>query len=114
MGVHDGEKIVAGVVFHNWCPEDRVIEISSAATTPRWLTRDVMRTAFGYAYDGLKCLTVTARIHEDNRRARHLWRGLGASEHIIPMVCNGAAEAVFVLPESVWKSSKFMKGHEDG
>lgn len=107
LGVHNGQGIVAGVVFHNWSPEDKVIEISSAATDPRWLTKRVMREAFGYAFDGLGCRFVIARIHEHNKRARRLWKGLGASEYVIPGLRSGAAEAVYTLSKEQWKRSKF-------
>lgn len=111
LGVHDGKNLVAGIVFHNWVPEDRVIEISSAATTPKWLTRGVMKTALTYAFDGLNCNIVVTRNHEGNNRARRIWRALGADEIIIPRIRNGAAEVVYTLSEDQWLASKFMRGH---
>ena len=114
LGVHDGKKIVAGVVFHNWQPEDGVIEISSAATTARWMTRPIVRLAFGYAFDALGCRVVVARIHADNDRARKLWRGLGAEEHILPHLRGGAGECVSILTREAWAQSKFMKGGSNG
>lgn len=108
MGVAHGFETVAGVVFHNWCPESGVIEISCAAENPRWMTRTVMNEAMSYAFSF--CQMVVARIHQDNTTARKLWRGLGASEFIIPrMRGRRAAEAIYTLTDGQWEISKFKR-----
>lgn len=111
MGVHDGAKIVGGVVLHNWSPEDRVIEFSAASETPRWITRPILSEAFGHAFNGLGCLTIVARHHEDNKEARKFWNGLGASEFIIPGLRNGAAEAISTLTREQWSNFIERKRH---
>lgn len=110
LGVLDDGELVAGVVFHNWSPEDRVIEISAASVSAKWMTRPVMDAAFTYAFDGADCDLVVARIHEKNTRARRLWRGLGADEFLIPRVRAGAAEAVYTFGRDQWEVSRFRKG----
>ncbi len=109
MGVLDShDKLVAGVVFHNWDKRSGVIEVSSAAIDPRWASRNVLSAAFAYCFDGLGCQSVVARISENNKRASRLWKALGAQEYIIPRLRGEhEAEAVYVLYREVWANSKF-------
>ena len=108
LGVEHNGQVVAGVVFHNWDPVSGVIELSSAATDRRWMTRNVMSTVFDYVFDGLKCQLAVARTHEDNMTVRKLWKALGADEYLIPRLRGrDAAEAIETLTEESWKRSKF-------
>lgn len=110
MGVASPDRLVAGVVFHNWCPESAVIELSCAADDRRWMTRRVMNAAFGYVFDGLGCQMAVARIHEANEAARKLWRGLGAQEFIIPRLRGkDAAEVIYTLTREQWAASPFKR-----
>lgn len=110
MGVASRDRMAAGVVFHNWQPEAGVVEMSCAADDPRWMTRRVMRVAFGYVFDGLQCQMAVARIHEDNDGARKLWRGLGADEFVIPRLRGkDAAEAIYTITAEQWAASPFNK-----
>jgi hypothetical protein len=45
-----GNPINAGVVFHDWEPEKRRIEISAASTTKHWLTRARVKAIFDYPF----------------------------------------------------------------
>lgn len=110
MGVASPDRLVAGAVFHNWCPESAVIELSCAADDRRWMTRRVMNAAFGYVFDGLGCQMAVARIHEANEAARKLWRGLGAQEFIIPRLRGkDAAEVIYTLTREQWAASPFKR-----
>ena len=101
-------QMIAGVVFHNWSPEFEVIEVSAAAADPRWASRSNLRTLFGYVFDVAQ--TCVARIHEDNTRARRLWRSFGAEEFILPRLRGRtASEALFLLTDDAWASSKYMR-----
>lgn len=108
MGVeHDG-KIVAGVVFHNWCPEHGVIEMSAAAETKRWVTRPVIRAALGYAFDEVGCQMVVSQMDLNNEAPRALWRGLGATEYVIPRLRGKNADGVLAtFTDDAWRQSKF-------
>lgn len=104
------EGLVAGVVFHNWHPDDGVIELSSYSTCRDWLNKDRLRAVFSYPFDHLGSRLAVARIHENNTRARRIWRALGAAETLIPdLRGDGEAEAVAVLKAADWRNSKFMR-----
>ena len=98
-------NLVAGLVFHNWSPEAEVIEISAAATTPKWATRAVLTEALGYTFGF--CQMVVARIATDNAPARRLWKGLGATEHILPRLRGREdSESVQLLTDDAWRDCR--------
>lgn len=63
-------QLVGGVVYHNWNPIAGNIELSFAATSPKWLTRDIVRALLRYAYGQLGCQRVTAITPRRGTRAR--------------------------------------------
>lgn len=110
MGVEHKGELVAGIVFHNWEPEHGLIEISGAAENRRWFTREVIRVAFGYVFEGLGCQAVTARTAEDNGTVRHICKAIGAEEYIIPRLRGrDAAGVIYVLTDEAWKRSRFNR-----
>jgi len=107
--IHSG-RIVAGVVFHDWNPEAGVIELSAAATDPRWMTRKVINEVFGYAFGLLGCQMAVARTEASNSTVRKLWRGLGAQETIIPRLFGRAKNgAILTLTDDKFRTSKFYQ-----
>lgn len=112
VGVLDHRgMVVAGVVFHNWSPEAEVIEVSAAATDPRWARPAILTELFAYPFDLMGCRMVVARISEDNTRARKLWRAFGAHEYVIPdLRGDGVAECLMTLKASDWKKSRLYHG----
>lgn len=105
---HKGE-IVGGLVFNNWEPEHGTIEVTVAATNPRWMTREILSEAARYAFEKCKCHALVARTTEKNPSAR-MWRSLGADETSIPHLLGyGKPQVVFVLTERQWKKSKFRR-----
>jgi RimJ/RimL family protein N-acetyltransferase len=55
----DGRPL-GGVVFHNYQPRFRNIEVSFASDTPRWLTRNLIRRILSYPFEQLNCARLTA------------------------------------------------------
>lgn len=105
--IRDSE-VIAGFVFHNWSPENGVIEVSAGAIDPRWANRSNLKELFGYVFSVAQ--TCVARIHEDNERARRLWRSFGAQEFILPRLRGReASEAVLLLTDDAWADSKYMR-----
>lgn len=112
LGFLDGSGAVdAAIVYHNWEPKNRVIEISAGALSRKWLNRARLSQIFAYPFDQLECRMVVARIGEHNARARRIWRSLGADEYIIPALRSPQeAEVIYTLSKEAWQSSKFMRG----
>lgn len=111
MGVVRGGELIAGVIYHNWSPETGAIEISAAASDPRWLTKETLRALFAYPFDGIGCQIVVARIAESNSRARRMWRAVGSIEYIIPRLRGrNEAEAIMVLTDDAWRNFGIANG----
>lgn len=51
---------LGGVVFNNWQPKFRSIEVSFAASSARWLTRPLISEILTYPFAGLDCRRITA------------------------------------------------------
>lgn len=104
IGVSDGAKLVAGVVYHNWSPEGGVIEMSSAATTPHWCRRHVLKAIYAYPFDGVGCRMVVMRVAEGNARMRAIAKRLGCREYIIDdLRAEGEAEVIYTLTKAAWQ-----------
>ena len=100
-------KLVAGVVYHNYQPQQAVIEISAASTCRNWLTRARLREIFDYPFR-IGCRLVVARIGEHNTRARRIWRSLGSDEYVIPALRSPSeAEVIYTLSAERWQAGKF-------
>ena len=111
MGVIEGDRLIAGIVYHNYCPEHGTIEITGAATTKRWLTRQVIRSMFGYPFDQIGCQMVVARHPEANESLRGMWISAGATEYVIPRLRGRhEAEVISTLTDDGWRSSKLRQG----
>jgi hypothetical protein len=53
---------------------------------------------------------VVARIGEHNRRARRIWRSLGADEYLIPALRSPTeSEVIFTLTAEQWRASKLAR-----
>lgn len=110
MGVVDNETLIAGVVFHNFSPENKTIELSAASISRRWLTRRVLHAMFDYAFDRAGCQMVVARHSEHNVVARRMWNAVGANEYIIPRLRGeNEAEAIATYTADAWREYKIMK-----
>lgn len=109
-----GDKMVGGVVFHNWSPETGVIEISAAGDKGRWVSKSVLKEVFDYAFITAGCQMVVARIAEDNTAARDLWKSLGSDEVLIPRLRGRtASEAIELLTQEAWQSSRFNRSKNE-
>lgn len=102
-------RLEAGVVYHNFSPENGIIELSAGSVRRNWGTRDALRLIFAYPFDQLGCQAVVARTGEHNQTPLRIWRALGAAEYRIPRLRGrDEAEIVTVLTVEQWKGSKWV------
>lgn len=111
MGVlNSHNKVIAGLVFHDWNPECGTIEISAAAENPRWFTRGVINEAMNYAFKGAGVQAIFGRTQEDNKRTRKIWRALGSTETVIPRLFGRDQDGiVMVVTDDAWNASKYCE-----
>lgn len=108
MAVLDGDRLIAGIVYNNWYPEAGVIEFHGASTTPRWLTRPVLRAMFSYPFDQIGCQLVLTRSSERNDRLHRQLHSLGFESTLIPRLRGrDEGERVCWLTDDAWRSNGF-------
>lgn len=117
MGVIDGERLIAALIFHNYNPESGVLEFSAAAESGRWLTRPVLWAMFNYAFNDCGAQMVVMRVSERNRT----WNGRGIQrilkaysfvETRIERLRNrDTAELIYTLTDTAWASNGFHREH---
>lgn len=77
IGLLENNRLIAGVVYHNHYPAFRGIEMSIAAETPRWASREAIRCFLSYPFIQLRCKRVTACVGARNDRAKRFLPGIG-------------------------------------
>lgn len=75
IGVFDGEKIIAGVVYFNYRHPN--IEMAVASIDRRWANRRTLKAFFSYPFIQLGCNRVTALVDSDNKKVRAFDERLG-------------------------------------
>ena len=75
MGVVDGNKIIAGVVYHNY--HNHMIEASMASISPKWCNRRIGRALLAYPFEQLKVRRFQMTVAKRNKRMRRFLERLG-------------------------------------
>lgn len=105
LGLVENDRLVAGVVFHNYNPEAAVIELSAASTSRRWLTRPMLKGMFGYPFEQLGCQMVVIRVSERNAVMVDIAERFGFTSHRIPRLRGrDEAEILFTLTDDDWRA----------
>jgi hypothetical protein len=116
FGVIDEEgKMIAGVVYHNWSPEGRVIEFTPAALPgSRWLTRETIRHMYGYPFDKCGCQMVMKWVRADNEPVLRQLAAFGYMFVRVPRIFGREHDAVLCLyTDDMWRDSKFRRRDAD-
>ena len=79
IGIEQDSKLIAGVVYHAYSGGND-IQMSVAADSKRWLSRDVLRALFAYPFVQVRCDRVTALTMKSNRSTRKFLLGIGFDE----------------------------------
>lgn len=108
MGVLEGDDLIYVCIFHNFSRKRGIIEISGASTTPRYLTRPVLRTIFGFPFDELRCQLVVARISERKPDLVAMFERFGFVGYRLPrLLGRDEAEIILTLAEEDWRGGKY-------
>jgi RimJ/RimL family protein N-acetyltransferase len=77
VGIADHNKrLIAGVVYSHYDGEHDIM-MTVAASTHRWLSRNILYALFAYPFLDLNCTRVTAVTAKKNKKARKFLEGLG-------------------------------------
>lgn len=111
MAVYEDDRLVAATAYHNWHPESGIIELSSASTTRKWLTKPVIRAMFRAPFDILKCQMVVLRVSERNKTMVRIAKSFGFSEVFIPRLRGrDEGEFIFTFTDDQWRASPYNRG----
>lgn len=75
IGFMRNGELIAGALYTNWM--DPNIELSFAATSPRWATKENIFTILSYPFLQLGCRRISAICKIKNKRVRKLLEGVG-------------------------------------
>ena len=75
IGLEKDDELIAGCVYDNYRKHD--IEMTFAASTPKWATPKTIGVFFSYPFVQLKVARVTAIAAKANKRARKMLERLG-------------------------------------
>lgn len=113
IGVIDGDKLIAGLVYHNYSPEAGVIEMSGAAIPGKyWLTRETLKRIYQYPFLTVGCQMVLMRVAEDNVVLRTLAQ-LNYTFIRIPRLLGRDKDAIVcTLTYEAWASNKLNQRYK--
>jgi len=115
MAVTKGDQVIGACLFHNWQPDDGVIELTSASTSANWLSRPVLQAMFGYAFNTLACQAAVMRVDPENTRMCRIAEAFGFKRYDIPRLRGrNKAEALFILGDDEWRGGKFYQESSHG
>jgi RimJ/RimL family protein N-acetyltransferase len=98
------------MVFHDYQPGPGLIQISSASTTPRWLTAEVRHMMFSYPFDQIGCQMVVLQVSAKNERMVRIAKAFGFTPYLIKRMRGRDEDGyVFTLTDDDWRASKFTR-----
>jgi RimJ/RimL family protein N-acetyltransferase len=89
--------MAAGVVFHDWQPRSGTMQISCAAASPRWASRQVIKTLLAYPFDKAGAQKIWVAIPHDNERAIRFNKGIGMKQEAVLRHHFGAKRHAVIL-----------------
>lgn len=102
-------RLIAGGVYHNWNPANGTIELSFAATTPRWATQSAVSGFLAYPFLDCGCQMIVSVVSENNYRVRKLLSGVGFKHHIISRLYGkDEAGVIYTLTDDDWQSGRYF------
>ena len=115
MAITESNQVIGACLFHNWQPDEGVVELTSASVSARWLTRPVLNRMFEYAFKGLRCQLVVMRVDPENERMCRIATAFGFKRYDIPRLRGrDKAEAIFTLGDDEWRGGRFYKEKAHG
>lgn len=79
----DGNRLLAGVVFHDFQPDHGTVQMSFAAESPLWAHKDVIREFLHYPFNEMRVYKVWTATPADNTAALSVNRSAGFTREAI-------------------------------
>lgn len=91
----DGD-LMAGVVFHDYQPKFRTMQVSMAAVTPKWATKNIVRLILSYPFLRCGVNKVWVACAHTNVRPIRFCKGLGFTQEAVLAYQFDSAHAVIL------------------
>lgn len=103
LGIFDDGKLIAAIIFHGWHPGYGVIEISAAASSPKWFSKRAVREIMAICFIQHNCQQIVSRMATNNERAIKIYKFLGFKALLLPnMRGAGKHEWLFMMTKDQW------------
>jgi hypothetical protein len=110
IGVIDGDRLIAGLVYYNYDPDAETIEMGARAITPRWFTRATYRRLFEYPFVECGCQMLYARIPVENEYLLSQFARMNFNLTVIPRLYGRSEDGVLcTLTDDQWLDSRLAK-----
>lgn len=83
IGVVSGERLIAGVAYHDYHKRHDVIQISGAAVSPMWAKGAIIHQLLRYPFEQLNCYKVIANVKLDNLKALKTFKNIGFRQEAV-------------------------------
>lgn len=83
IGIADGNRPVAGVVYNEFQPVYLTMQVSMAADTPIWAQRGIIRALLHYPFEQQGVRKLWAAIQQKNKRALKFNLGIGFTKEAV-------------------------------
>lgn len=108
MAVLDGNKLIAGTIYHNFYDEEGVIELTSFSLSKKWLTKPVVRAMMALPFERLGCQLIVLRVSERNTSMCAIARKFGFTEIYLPrLLGRDHGQFLFSFTDDQWQVSRY-------
>lgn len=115
VGTFDDTGILGAFVYHNYHPEEGVIEISAASRSKRWFNATILRALFEIPFDQYGCQLVVMRASTIDWPIRRMLTRYGFHNVVIPRLRGrDLDETIFTLTDDAWRSNTFNARFQRG
>jgi RimJ/RimL family protein N-acetyltransferase len=83
IGVVNEGRMLAGIVYHDYQPENQTIQLSMAAASPMWARRPIIAGLLKYPFEQLGVYKVWTGTPADNEKALKVNKHIGFKQEAI-------------------------------
>lgn len=83
IGVISGDRLIAGVAYHDYQKRYGVIQMSMAAISPMWAKAVTIHRLLRYPFEQLNCYKIMISIRLDNLKALKTFKNIGFVQEAI-------------------------------
>lgn len=110
LGFFDDGRLIAGVLFHNWYPDNGVMEMTAGSISRKWLNRRTLHQLMELVFTGFGNQLVVMRVSERNTTMIRIARSYGFYENFIARLRGrDEGEFIFTLTDDAWRNGRFFK-----